>query len=166
MDHPQNHSTQTTASTPLASIPECLPNNTWGISLLPNILEVPSCHQSFNLSQWVLLFRTSCFVLFFCFCFFFFGLITLVNRVEYPISDLATWLFNWLLPFKISSTIFKNFLSYIGVEPISSQLVMLCYIHCTIFKMDNQQGLTVAHRILLMLHGSLDGKGLWSNRCM
>ena len=34
--------------------------------------------------------------------------------------------------------------------------------HTVVFKMDNQQGPTVQHRELcLMLHGSLDGRGVW-----
>ena len=35
------------------------------------------------------------------------------------------------------------------------------HVHSAIFKMDNQQGPTVEHRELcLMLHGSLDGRGV------
>ena len=36
------------------------------------------------------------------------------------------------------------------------------YVHTAVFKMDDQQGLTVQHRELCsMLCGSLDGRGVW-----
>ena len=36
------------------------------------------------------------------------------------------------------------------------------HVHTAVFKMDNQQGLTVQHMELCsMLSGSLDGRGIW-----
>ena len=47
----------------------------------------------------------------------------------------------------------------VGKEELGS---LYGHVHNAIFKMDNQQGLTVQHRELcLVLSGSLDGRRLW-----